>query len=263
MRRSGREELAGVERRTMTDRIADALRRAIMSGEAAPGTALPSERELGEKFGVSRGTVRRGLDVLVHEGLVTSQGGLGYFVRRYAPLNWYPGTLEHLRRRRDTPEAGADAWAADVIAQGRVPHQDVDVSIITPPDVVAERLHLDPRDMVVVRRRLRYVDDVPYQIADSYYPRDVAEGTPIMTPGDVTIPGGLMTAVGHRQVRFCDEISIRMPWPEEKLRLGLPAGTPVAEHVRTGYNAADRPVRVIVTIAPGDRHKIIYEVGAE
>ncbi len=264
MRLTDREEIAGVEQRTLTQRIADDVRRAITSGEVAPGSALLSERELGEKYGASRGTVRRGLAVLVNEGLVTSRSGLGYFVRAYEQLDWYPGTFEHLTQRRDTAETGADAWASDVIAQGRTPRQDVDVSIITPPDLVADRLKLDlASDMVVVRRRLRYVDDVPYQIADSYYPRDVAEGTPIMAPGDVTIPGGLMAAAGHRQVRFRDEIAIRMPLPTEGFRLELPAGTPVAEHVRTGYNSDGRPVRVIMTIVPGDRHKIIYEVVAE
>ena len=40
-------------------------------------------------------------------------------------------------------------------------------------------------------------------------------------------------------------------------------GTPIAEHVRTGFNRDDRPVRVIITIVPGDRHRIIYEVIAE
>lgn len=250
-----------MDQRTLTNRIADDLRRRILSGDAAPGSPLPSERELGVRYGASRGTVRRGLAVLVNEGLVTSRSGLGYFVRAFATLDWMPGTFEHSKQRRDTPEAGADAWAADVIAQGRIPHQDVDVSIVQPPGVVST--HLGSPDMVVVRRRLRYVDDVPFQIADSYYPRDVAEGTPIMSPGDTTIPGGLMAAAGHRQTRFRDEIKVRMPLPEESTRLDLPSGTPVAEHIRIGYNTAGRAVRVIITIVPGDRHRIIYEVSAE
>jgi GntR family transcriptional regulator len=107
------------------------------------------------------------------------------------------------------------------------------------------------------------VDETPYQIADSYYPRDVAEGTAIMTPGDTTVAGGLMAAAGHAQVHFRDEIIVRMPTHAEVYRLDLPVGTPVAEHVRVGYNREGRPVRVIITIVPGDRHKIVYEVSAE
>lgn len=256
-----REETT-VDPRTLTDRIAGEVRSSIESGDYGPGAALPSERELVDRYGASRGTVRRALAVLIHEGRVTSRSGLGYFVREFAPLDWWPGTFEHQEQRRDTASAGADAWAADVIEQGRTPRQEVDVSIIVPPSVVVARLGTPAGEMVVVRRRLRFVDDVPFQTADSYYPRDVAEGTPIMQPGDMTIPGGLMAAAGHAQVRFLDEITVRMPTQEEAFRLDLPTGTPVAEHLRTGFNRDGRPVRTIITIVPGDRHRIMYDVPA-
>jgi hypothetical protein len=38
--------------------------------------------------------------------------------------------------------------------------------------------------------------------------------------------------------------------------------TPVAEVTRTGYAADRTPLRVIVTVAPGDRNVPVYEVGA-
>lgn len=47
--------------------------------------------------------------------------------------------------------------------------------------------------------------------------------------------------------------------PEEVSRLEIDAGTPVAAITRTGYGADDRPLRVMVTIAPGDRHLLVYE----
>jgi hypothetical protein len=31
-------------------------------------------------------------------------------------------------------------------------------------------------------------------------------------------------------------------------RLGIPAGTPVAEHIRTGYTADNKPVRLMLSI---------------
>ncbi|MFC7645750.1 winged helix-turn-helix domain-containing protein [Streptosporangium lutulentum] len=49
--------------------LADALRRRVLSGEIAPGTALP-EQELSTLYGVARPTVREALAVLVHEGLL-------------------------------------------------------------------------------------------------------------------------------------------------------------------------------------------------
>lgn len=248
---------------TITERIAGDVRRDILAGTLGPGAKLPSEQAFRDRYGAARGTVRRALDVLVNEGLVSSQSGKGYFVREYAPLEWYPATFESPRTRKDTAEAGADAWAADVAEKGRAPAQKVEVAIVEPPPVAAEYLRIPDGDLVVTRRRVRLVDGTPYHTADSYYPRDVAEGTPIMQAGDIAVPGGLMKAAGHPQVRFVDRITPRMPTPEEVVRLELPRGTAVAEHVRVGYNATGRPVRVIIQVLPGDRNVIVYEVSAE
>jgi GntR family transcriptional regulator len=49
-----------------------------------------------------------------------------------------------------------------------------------------------------------------------------------------------------------------MPTPAEVERLGISTGTPVAEHIRTGYTAENRPVRVMVSIIPGDTLMLQY-----
>ena len=51
-----------------------------------------------------------------------------------------------------------------------------------------------------------------------------------------------------------------MPTPDEVTRLGIPAGTPVAEHIRTGYTAEDKPVRVMISIVPGDTLILQYTI---
>jgi DNA-binding FadR family transcriptional regulator len=52
------------------------LRRAILTGEHAPGDALPSERQLSDELGASRHAVREALKRLQQAGLITiSQGG--------------------------------------------------------------------------------------------------------------------------------------------------------------------------------------------
>jgi DNA-binding FadR family transcriptional regulator len=62
--------------------IAKQLRSAILAGQLAPGSRLPTENELCEAFGVSRATVREALGSLVGQGLVTKARGLngGSFV---------------------------------------------------------------------------------------------------------------------------------------------------------------------------------------
>jgi GntR family transcriptional regulator len=51
-----------------------------------------------------------------------------------------------------------------------------------------------------------------------------------------------------------------MPTPAEVERLGISSGTPVAEHIRTGYTAENRPVRVMVSIIPGDTLILQYTI---
>lgn len=63
-------------------RIVADLRELVESGELRPGDALPSEAELSEKYGVSRGTARHALAELEGAGLVEAVHGKGRYVRR-------------------------------------------------------------------------------------------------------------------------------------------------------------------------------------
>ena len=62
-------------------RIAAELRHAISRGELPPGGQLPTEQELGDRYKVSRNTVRLALGLLTNEGIITSTPGRGTFVR--------------------------------------------------------------------------------------------------------------------------------------------------------------------------------------
>ena len=53
---------------------------ALSSGEWKPGDAIPAERRLAERYGVSIGTVRRAIDELVAENMLIRQQGRGTFV---------------------------------------------------------------------------------------------------------------------------------------------------------------------------------------
>jgi DNA-binding GntR family transcriptional regulator len=136
------------------------------------------------------------------------------------------------------------------------------VAIVEPPSAVTERLAVADGEAVVVRRRVCYVDGTPYQLTDSYFRLSLVQGTPLTEPRDASAPGGILAKIGHPQVRYADEITVRMPTKQETDRLDLPAGTPVAEVVRTGYDSDDVPLRVMVTVAPGDRNRLIYDLDA-
>lgn len=73
----------GEERKKRTPaylKIADILRKQIIGGDLNPGDMLPSESAICEVYGISRDTVRKGLQKLEYDGLIFSRPKIGYFV---------------------------------------------------------------------------------------------------------------------------------------------------------------------------------------
>lgn len=62
--------------------LARSLRQHISDGGIRPGSALPSERDLSEMAGLSRVTVRKGIEQLIKEGVLIRKQGSGTFVAR-------------------------------------------------------------------------------------------------------------------------------------------------------------------------------------
>jgi len=60
--------------------VVDQIQDGVRSGSLVPGQRLPTERELGESFGVSRAVVREALKVLSAMGLVEARQGSGNYI---------------------------------------------------------------------------------------------------------------------------------------------------------------------------------------
>lgn len=258
--------------------VYNAIVDAINQGKLGPGDHIPAERELVAEHKVTRTTVRTALARLREEGRIT--GGappLPPKVRDYRPLYWNLSRFE-LGDRRDDPDHGVDEWAIDMVDQGRVPKQDITVSQHQAPSDIAAHLQLPAGTWLVRRRRLRYADDEPVSIADTWLPPDVAERTctvtdpdnpdatltvaPFLEEKDVVLPGGIVAAIGIRQVIADDLIRVRMPTHDEAKLLRI-VGTdwyPVGEHIRVGIDDTGRRVRALISVFPGHRLYLRYQL---
>lgn len=240
--------------------IADRLRQAMHSGALEPGAQIPSERLLMEEYGAARGTVRQAIAVLRSEGLVTVEHGRGAFVRQQPPIR----RLAHDRFARRHRKAGKAAFLAESEAEGRRPEVEVVQVGSEPSDaIVADRLRLATGEPVLVRRRRYLSDGVPVELATSYLPFELVEGTAICerNPG----PGGIyarLEELGHELASFTEEVSARMPMPDEVRSLELAPGIPVFCLVRTAFDTDDRPVEICDTVMAADRFVLSYDLPA-
>ena len=239
---------------TLQERVARLIRDSL--GE--PGSALPSEAELVERYGASRNTVRAALAALEAEGLITSSQGRTRTVRKIRRWEWKMAEWEKAHNN------DGDAWANTIKAQGGIPKNDLQILSIQAPADVAEALKIPTGTAIQARNRLRWVNDEPHQLSDSYFPPFVTDGNDLFwNPSGLGVQGGLLAATGHKQARWHDTLTARMPSAEESQRLMMAPGTPLLVHTRVGYDAEGRPVRYMVTRMAADRVEVSYDLNTD
>jgi GntR family transcriptional regulator len=239
--------------------MADALRQDIASGRYAPGDRLPSERALAADYGTARNTAREAIDLLQRDGLVTVEHGRGAFVRR--PVRMLRlGARRYSRQLRN--ETGLSPFRAEAQRLGRTARVEVpDISRVPPPADVAERLGLTADEPNVVQRVNHYfLDDEPVQIGVTYIPWTIAEGSVLATEAR-TGTGSIyarFAELGHEIVQAREEITARMPRPDEVAVLAIPAGVPVIELLHTGIDQQGKAFEVTRFVMRADTAALEY-----
>jgi GntR family transcriptional regulator len=247
--------------RSPARQIADHLRTAIDRGEMQPGDKLPSARELVERYKTSVQTAQQAINQLKVDGLVTGIKGSGIYVRTRPPVVRV-GSDRYARWRR---AQGKSPFQAEMESLGLDWHQEIlELAEVPAPDWVAQWLAVKPDEPVWVRRRRTWIEDTPTQLADSYYRLDDVRDTAIMQ--EDTGPGGAHARLedkGLRITKFREEITVRMPRPDEVRALQLRPGVPTAELHRITFSDTERPpVEVFCSVMAGDRHIFCYEFPA-
>jgi GntR family transcriptional regulator len=182
------------------------------------------------------------------------------YVRSRPPVRRLASDRFAQRHRKE----GKSAFTAEAAQIGATPQVDMLTVIETrPPAEIADRLGLADDAGVVVRSRRYLLDGKPVETAVSYIPADLATGTPIADPNPG--PGGIYARLeeqGHTLARFTEDVTARMPTPEETKALGLRSGVPVFHLVRTAFDVDGRAVEVCDTVMASDAYLLSYELPA-
>jgi GntR family transcriptional regulator len=214
------------------------------------------------QHGTSQGTVRKAVALLRSEGWVVSESGRGVFVRRRQTV-LRQGNDRFARKNRKGAR-GRAAFDVEMGAHGLTPTTEVVVEGPVPaPAEIAALLGVEDGERVAVRRRRMLADGSPVQLATSYIPWDLAEGTPIVD--EDSGPGGIYARIeegGHRLKEFSEDIAARPAFPEEAAELELDSGMPVILLTRVAYDTDGRAVEVCDCVMAADRWRLNYKFPA-
>jgi GntR family transcriptional regulator len=202
---------------TKIDAITDELRRRILAGTYGTQGRLPGLRMLAKEFRTSQETMNKVIQRLQDEGLLSSLGQRGVFVR--GNRTRIPGLLPRF-----------DLYLQQM---GLEPVEEnlEEPALMKAPLGIADLMGVEP-DTLVVRRLRRQGSTTAYmRIAENFYPQELAGEFLEQMKADARMD--VVEAIKQRhgvvihQVR--EDILARLPSKQEQIWLKISRGTPVLE----------------------------------
>jgi GntR family transcriptional regulator len=243
-------------------RVLEDLRMRIREGMLAPGARIPSRNAIIARYGVGETAAKHALQVLATEGLIEARAGSGTYVRQVPAI----GQLEHDRLDYPGSPFGLDesALPGDPATARKVSweHQTEHVA---PPPWIARRLGAGAATaLVTVTRYLLTADGEPVQLAVSYEPAGLTEGTAVALPEQGPLAGrGVierMRSIGIEVDQVLEELSVRPSMLAEAEALALAPGAPVL-HIERLHTSGGQPVETADIVIPADRFRLRYRFG--
>lgn len=225
-------------------RLQAAIARAIGDGRLMPDDALPAERDIARAIGVSRVTVRKALQALVHDGTLRRRHGSGTYVTR-------------ARERVQQPLSRLTSFTEDMISRGLAPTARwLERSVTFPAPEEAMILGLSPDDRVSRLYRLRMADGEPMAIERAVIPAR-------LLPDPESVSTSLYSALdrnGARPVRALQRLSAEALDATDAMLLDAPDGAAVLAIERISYDGDGRTVEYTRSLYRGDTYDFVAEL---
>jgi GntR family transcriptional regulator len=210
----------------------------------SPGTAIPSERELAQRYGVSRMTLRTAINELVQDGLLTRRRGSGTYVAKpkITKQVYLTSFTEDMRSR------GLEATTRVLsLTRGAAGAR------------LGRRLHVSPSELVVTAGRLRLADGEPMAIEWLSVPDRLVPGLDSIDLDEsfyrlLRERYGITIEAGHQTMEptVTDE--------EESRLLEVPLHSPALSVERVTWRADGERIEYVRTLYRGDRYRFDVEL---
>ena len=224
-------------RRIRYQEIADELRQRARS--SPPGTVLPSEAEMSAEFSASRVTVRRALELVRDDGLITARQGFGWFV-----------ATEPVRQSLQS----LGTIEAQIEGVGKLSERKVsEFAFEQPPDRVRGLLRTDS---VLRVKRVNLADGEPFAVVTVWCPADLGanlsradvEQRPFYELLDVELLGATQT------------IGADSAEPADAQLLGIQIGSPLLRCQRVTTDRQGEAILVSEHLFPAHRTEFVVDL---
>ncbi len=227
--------------------VKEILKERIESGSLKPHECLPSERELGQEYDISRMTARHALTELELEGYVYRQQGKGSFVAepklRQALLK-LTGFTEDMKDRGLKPGAKV-----------------LDIKAITGDEELAEKFSAPTEENFVQLQRVRLANGEPLAIETSHLRHKLCEGIENIDFTNKSLYETMRKEYGIHLGRAEQTVEATLAGEFEAQVLGIKKGMPMLSTERITYLEDDKTViEYARSTYRADRYKLYVEL---
>lgn len=230
----------GSRSRPKQDKLLELLHALVEETRARGETCLPSERELGERFQVSRVTVRNALATLEELGEIHRVHGKGAFV-----------TKEKFRQ----PLSSLTSFTQDMSSQGMVSGAKIlAIDSVPASSRIAGMLSLPEGSSVILLRRLRTINHEPIAIENCYLPPAIGEPIRLHIHDDSSLYALMQQLCGITPVWAEQTFEVGSLFPWEQALFGDKAPPYAMCTTRLTFDQNDRPAEYVESKYRADRY---------
>lgn len=176
--------------------------RKILTREWLPGTRIPSERQLSERYQVNRLTVAKAINILAKQGLLTKKGGSGTFVNKESEDKNIRFDIDFSNNLK------GKGLKHTLMNEGiNIKTEVVNSSTFSNIPYIAQKLDISNNDKIFGLYRLRLIKDEPFALELSYLPKKIFTNIDTVDFRHVSLYD-YMNSMGHSVISFDKQINI-------------------------------------------------------
>lgn len=222
----------------------------IENSEWKPDEFIPSERELSDKFRVSRITTRKALDNLMIEGYIKKIKGKGAVVAKprieEQLFNKLIGTFQDLK------DKGFD-----------IKNKILSFGIIKAEKNITKELGLSENEGVVKFERLRYIDNEPYHFSRTFMPEKICPDFKEEFLIDNSLIQVLEKKYGLKIYKVKRILQASVATIEDSKLFEIKIGSPILTFFNTAYIKDGTAIEYTLNKIRGDMSKFEIEISSE